>query len=266
MARDFIKKRKAAKKVDKEEEKAQIEAADSGVYEKQRGDESRLSKLDFGTGMLYLTKGAIHTREDGKTGIYIYSERSDMKKLAFVPMLKMIPMADILRKQIPDLMKQYDQTDTELKTIEADLEMNDEEWDLTQKQLAKAEIQQLEHKLTVQKTLVAHKKKLLEIEEEKGICIRYSLSDTEGKRLKKMDVYVAKKVEMKNRDLRKEEAEVAQANEEMDGALTHECQRMRILSDKTKTEMSETTDSKKTAKEAEIKDNIRDEFSEITTF
>ena len=105
-----------------------------------------------------------------------------------------------------------------------------------------------------------------EIEEEKGICIRYSLSDTEGKRLKKMDVYVAKKVEMKNRDLRKEEAEVAQANEEMDGALTHECQRMRILSDKTKTEMSETTDSKKTAKEAEIKDNIRDEFSEITTF
>ena len=50
------------------------------------------------------------------------------------------------------------------------------------------------------------------------------------------------------------------------GALTHECQRMRILSDKTKTEMSETTDSKKTAKEAEIKDNIRDEFSEITTF
>ena len=189
MSRDFIKKQK--KKVDLKEVEKLLLQEEHSVYENARTESSQLSKLDFGSGVLYVQPEAIHTRKDGARGVYIYLERHDMKKVAFVPLLKCKPRGETLRQQIPLFEATADDVDTKIKTIEADLEMYEEEWDASQKLIANAEMQQLEHQLIVQKALISNKKKQLEIEEAKGICIRYSLADTEGKQLTKDDIYMS---------------------------------------------------------------------------
>ncbi len=264
MSRDFIKKQK--KKVDLKEVEKLLLQEEHSVYENARTESSQLSKLDFGSGVLYVQPEAIHTRKDGARGVYIYLERHDMKKVAFVPLLKCKPRGETLRQQIPLFEATADDVDTKIKTIEADLEMYEEEWDASQKLIANAEMQQLEHQLIVQKALISNKKKQLEIEEAKGICIRYSLADTEGKQLAKDDIYMTKKVKLSERDQASEIDKINVLHDNMTKQVLDQVNTMQILSVETKRLLIETLEMEKANVAEEHKCASREEFSEINIF
>ena len=139
MARDFIKKRKQKKKDEAKKEKE----ADVQAFERSRTGLLSLSSLDFTIHALYVNESCIHTRTDGKKGVYIKLKTFDKMKLGFVPIRNVKSDAESLRQQIPKLIKNADQTDTQIKAIEADLEMFNEDWDLPKKVKKKSEIQQL---------------------------------------------------------------------------------------------------------------------------
>ena len=264
MSRDFIKKQK--KKVDLKEVEKLLLQEEHSVYENARTESSQLSKLDFGSGVLYVQPEAIHTRKDGARGVYIYLERHDMKKVAFVPLLKCKPRGETLRQQIPLFEATADDVDTKIKTIEADLEMYEEEWDASQKLIANAEMQQLEHQLIVQKALISNNKKQLEIEEAKGICIRYSLADTEGKQLTKDDIYMIKKVKLSERDQASEIDKINVLHDNMTKQVLNQVNTMQILSVETKRLLIETLEMEKANVAEEHKCASREELSEINIF
>ena len=156
LARDFIKRRKNQK-----EKEAKNQGNDELVFEKSRMDLS-LAKLDFAVQTLYVRPSSIHTRTDGSMGVYIKLKTFDNLKLGFVPICNVKSTAESLKKQIPKLTENADHTDSPMKAIQTDLEMFDEDWDLAKKVKAQAEIQQLEHKLTVQRSLIEKKEKDVE--------------------------------------------------------------------------------------------------------
>ena len=66
MARDFIKKRKQKKKDEAKKDKE----ADVQAFERSRTGLLSLSSLDFTIHALYVNESCIHTRTDGKKGVY----------------------------------------------------------------------------------------------------------------------------------------------------------------------------------------------------
>ena len=74
MARDFIKKRKQKKKDEAKKEKE----ADVQAFERSRTGLLSLSSLDFTIHALYVNESCIHTRTDGKKGVYIKLKTFDI--------------------------------------------------------------------------------------------------------------------------------------------------------------------------------------------
>ena len=261
MARDFIKKRKQKKKDEAKKEKE----ADVEAFERSRTGLLSLSSLDFTIHALYVNESCIHTRTDGKKGVYIKLKTFDKMKLGFVPIRNVKSDAESLRQQIPKLIKNADQTDTQIKSIEADLSMFNEDWDLPKKVKTKSQIQQLEHKLTVQKSLIDKKKRKLAKEEEKGICIRYSLVDSEGCILSKDDIW-NEKIKIDKRELKTESEQIIAQGEKIRFDWLCKLDKMNIVTRKTKSNMKVVEELEVQALKRKIRENSRGDRSEIKIF
>jgi hypothetical protein len=261
MGGDFIKKRKEKKKKEAKKDKE----ADEAAFEKSRTGLLSLASLDFAIHTLYVNEECIHTRTDGKKGVYIKLKTFDKSKLGFVPIRNVKSEAESLKQQIPKLLANADQTDTEIKAIEADLEMFDEDWDLAKKVKAQASIQQLSHKLTVQKSLIDKKKRKLAQEEEKGICIRYSLVDSEGYILTKDDIW-NQKVKISKRELKSESENIIAQSEKIKFESQCKLQNMNIITRKTQSNLKLIDDLEIASLKKKIKEDSRGDRSEIRIF
>ena len=261
MARDFIKRRKKQKE---KEAKKQGEA-DELVFEKSRVGLLSLAKLDFAVQTLYVRPSSIHTRTDGSMGVYIKLKAFDNLKLGFVPICNVKSTAESLKKQIPKLTENADHTDSLMKAIQTDLEMFDEDWDLAKKVKAQAEIQQLEHKLTVQRSLIEKKKRMLKHEEEKGTCIRYSLVHSEGRILQKDDIW-DNEVRISKRELKEESAQIIAETERIKSNTVNAIQKLSVVTRQTESESKMVEEFQIQQAKRKIQDNLRGDRSEIKVF
>lgn len=261
MARDFIKRRKNQKQ---QEAKKDAEANEL-AFENSRVGLLSLAKLDFAVHTLYVRPGSIHTRTDGSTGVYIKLKTFDNLKLGFVPISNVKSTAESLKKQIPKLIENADHTDSQIKAIQTDLEMFDEDWDLAKKVKAQAEIQQLEHKLTVQRSLIEKKRRILKHEEEKGICIRYSLVHSEGRILQKDDIW-ENDVRISKRELKEEAAQIVTETEKIKLNTINALQKLSVVTRQTESESKMVDELQIEQAKRKIQENVRGNRSEIKVF
>ena len=149
-----------------------------------------LKQEDFLLTSVYLPAGGFHTREDGKKGFYVPMERYD-GNLGFVPVrTRIVSLSEQLRAQLDKCEQQMMSTGSEIDSLKKLLQNPELKTEL--RESIEANLKSLERRKRLEYSKWKDMSAKLDEEEERGTRVFYNLRDTEGRVIKRDDVFLHK--------------------------------------------------------------------------